>query len=499
MATAAELFASLNAEEPHIIINSDRSVTIPEELKNIAVQYDHNIETVTFDCPRYWDGNDLSEMIVNINFVRPDKYEDTYVCKNVTVDSNDPNIMHFDWTISRNVTEVSGTLIFIVCVRKSYIDGETSQVWHSQKCDACTILPGLKCDQVVIPSDPEHNGVQVDYNQNDETAPDYIKNRPFYKESKFYSFPDADYSTPAYNEPNEGLTLYRISDTPIENSNFDGAIVTYYDLSEPSAKATQTLSETDYRIEQDDNGENLFTEILGCFYIFYTQFAISETITVEPGIYSLVPDTLIMCLESIDITLDIKQIDNVFIPPLNYASKEFEPLALNYIKGLHIDDASYLYYDSKFKISPLRNLASKKFIRTFMFCTNMTECNVYSIGEYKPTSIREMFKYCRKLTRIVLPPDNNSDYVACLDLINCIDTFSAFEQCNSLRQITKITNIKISLDFSYCPLDDATVDMLLSNLLQPGANPQTLTLRSDVLKKLTEEQLAKVPSGWTIQ
>ena len=43
MATAAELFASLNTEEPHIIINSDRSVTIPEELKNIAVQYDHNI------------------------------------------------------------------------------------------------------------------------------------------------------------------------------------------------------------------------------------------------------------------------------------------------------------------------------------------------------------------------------------------------------------------------------------------------------------------------
>ena len=200
MATAAELFASLNAEEPHIIINSDRSVTIPEELKNIAVQYDHNIETVTFDCQRYWDGNDLSEMIVNINFVRPDKYEDTYICKNVTVDSNDPNIMHFDWTISRSVTEVSGTLTFIVCVRKSYIDGETSQVWHSQKCDACTILPGLKCDKVAIPSDPEYNGVQVDYNQNDETAADYIKNRPFYKESKVYdSFPDANYSTPAYN------------------------------------------------------------------------------------------------------------------------------------------------------------------------------------------------------------------------------------------------------------------------------------------------------------
>lgn len=499
MATAAELFASLNTEEPHIIINSDRSVTIPEELKNVAVQYDHNIETVTFDCPRYWDGNDLSKMIVNINFVRPDKYEDTYVCKNVTVDSDDPNIMHFDWTISRSVTEVSGTLTFIVCVRKSYIDGETSQVWHSQKCDTCTILPGLKCDQVVIPSDPEYNGVQVDYNQNDETASDYIKNRPFYKETKNYSFPDANYSTPAYNIPNEGIMFYRISNTPIKNINFDGAIVTYYDSSEPSSKNTHTLSETDYIIEQDDNGENAYAEIIGFIYIFYTQFALSETITIEPGIYSLADDTFIMCLDSIEITLNTKQIDNAFIPPLNYASKEFEPLALNYIKGLHIEDASYLYRGSKFKVSPLEYLASKNFSNTFGFCMNMKTCKIYSFDEYKPTSIRKMFEHCYNLEVISIPGINDIIRNTCLDLINCEDTFCAFDSCTSLRKIARIKNIKRSIDFASCPLDDATVDMLISNLIQPGPNPQKLTLRSDIVKKLTNEQLAKVPTGWTIQ
>ena len=340
MATAAELFASLNTEEPHIIINSDRSVTIPEELKNVAVQYDHNIETVTFDCPRYWDGNDLSEMIVNINFVRPDKYEDTYVCKNVTVDSDDPNIMHFDWTISRSVTEVSGALTFIVCVRKSYIDGETSQVWHSQKCDACTILPGLKCDQAVIPSDPEYNGVQVDYDQNDETAADYIKNRPFYKESKVYdSFPYANYSTPAYNYPDQGLILYKISDTPIEDTNFDGAVVTYHKLSAPTEKITITLTSGDYFIE-----EGSMACIAEYFYIFYTQFPNpdDETVIIEPGIYSLIgADGNVYCLDSIEFISKVVKVPSMFLPDKDYYNMtESDDL---YLKKADYSELSKLY------------------------------------------------------------------------------------------------------------------------------------------------------------
>ena len=49
---ATTYLARLEAE-PHIVIGEDRFITVPSELKRIAVQYDHNIETVTFDCPRY--------------------------------------------------------------------------------------------------------------------------------------------------------------------------------------------------------------------------------------------------------------------------------------------------------------------------------------------------------------------------------------------------------------------------------------------------------------
>ena len=50
----------MSISEPHIVIDSHRAITVPEQLKRIAVQFDHNFETVTFDCPRYWDGHDLS-------------------------------------------------------------------------------------------------------------------------------------------------------------------------------------------------------------------------------------------------------------------------------------------------------------------------------------------------------------------------------------------------------------------------------------------------------
>ena len=50
--------------EPHIGIDKDKNIFFPDELKKIAVQREHDMKTVTFDCPRYWDGRDLYELII---------------------------------------------------------------------------------------------------------------------------------------------------------------------------------------------------------------------------------------------------------------------------------------------------------------------------------------------------------------------------------------------------------------------------------------------------
>lgn len=132
--------------EPHIIIGMNRVITIPDELKRLGVQGDHNIETVTFDCPRYWDNNDMSKMVVVINYVRIDGYSDNYPADNVRVDENDDNLMHFDWTISRNVTDVSGPLEFNVCVTNADYDGYPIQHWSSEVCTSTYISKGLECN-----------------------------------------------------------------------------------------------------------------------------------------------------------------------------------------------------------------------------------------------------------------------------------------------------------------------------------------------------------------
>ena len=136
--------------EPHIIIDKKRKVSVPDELKRIAVQHDHNIETATFDCPRYWDGNDMSQSRICINYKRPDGILGSYVASNIIVDETDDTTMHFDWTISQEVTVKDGNLMFLVCIKKFDTDtGEEINNWHSELNTEMYISKGLECDEII--------------------------------------------------------------------------------------------------------------------------------------------------------------------------------------------------------------------------------------------------------------------------------------------------------------------------------------------------------------
>lgn len=148
MSQAEELLNSLDAsnasEESNIVIGKDRFITVPESLKRLAVQYDHDIETVTFDCPRYWDEHDMSTMAIYINYICADNEPGCYQVKNVTVDSTDSTIMHFDWTISKNVTMAAGQIAFLVCIKKTDAEGVEKNHWNSEICKDCYVSPGME-------------------------------------------------------------------------------------------------------------------------------------------------------------------------------------------------------------------------------------------------------------------------------------------------------------------------------------------------------------------
>lgn len=142
-------------EEPHIVIGNDRVITVPESLKRIAVQYDHNVETVTFDCPRYWDGLDMSKMKVYINYKLPNRTLGSYVANNVAVDENNTNLMHFTWTISRNVTESEGNISFLVCIKKVDDDGNEENHWNSELNNTIYVSKGLETTETIVELHPD--------------------------------------------------------------------------------------------------------------------------------------------------------------------------------------------------------------------------------------------------------------------------------------------------------------------------------------------------------
>lgn len=162
MSQAAELLNSLpgdnvatytpNAEEEHIVVGSDRFIRIPDSLKRLGVQRDKDIETVTFDCPRYWDKHDLSQMVVYVNYVLPNGEDGRYPVQNVVAIGT---MLHFDWTISDYVTQYQGQISFLICAVMTDEDGNEKLHWNSELNQEAYISEGLECSESPIHQYPD--------------------------------------------------------------------------------------------------------------------------------------------------------------------------------------------------------------------------------------------------------------------------------------------------------------------------------------------------------
>lgn len=162
MSQAAELLNSLsgdsvatytaNAEEEHIVVGSDRFIRIPDSLKRLGVQRDKDIETVTFDCPRYWDKHDLSQMVIYVNYVLPNGEDGRYPVQNVVAIGT---MLHFDWTIGDYVTQYQGQISFLICAVMTDEEGNEKLHWNSELNQEAYISEGLECSESPIHQYPD--------------------------------------------------------------------------------------------------------------------------------------------------------------------------------------------------------------------------------------------------------------------------------------------------------------------------------------------------------
>ena len=147
----SSVYLSNEDEEEHIVINDSRTAIVPNSLKIIAVTGDKDIETVTFDCVRYWDGNDLSTFAIYLNYVLPDNTAGTYIPDHVTT-SDGEDVFHFDWKIKNNITQKSGEISFAITAIKTKQNesGQTvvDKQWSSIPNGDCSIALGLDISNV---------------------------------------------------------------------------------------------------------------------------------------------------------------------------------------------------------------------------------------------------------------------------------------------------------------------------------------------------------------
>lgn len=141
--------------EPHAVIDKDRFIIVPEEIRKVAVQGDHNVETIVFDCPRYWDKHDMSEWDVYINYLRVDGGDGAYPADNVVVDENDDTIMHFEWVITQNASLSAGELAIMVCTEHLGESSLDTHHWHSEIGRDFYVSEGMDCNGGVKDIEPD--------------------------------------------------------------------------------------------------------------------------------------------------------------------------------------------------------------------------------------------------------------------------------------------------------------------------------------------------------
>ena len=142
----------------HVIIGKDRTVTVPDSLKKLGIQFDHNVNTIVFDCPRYADEDqtvDMSQMRIFINYMLPDKTPGSSPAENVVIDPDDENLMHFNWRITNAVTPVNGVLSTLICVKKSDNDGNELHHWNTELFQRFTVGNGMKCSDQIAEMNPD--------------------------------------------------------------------------------------------------------------------------------------------------------------------------------------------------------------------------------------------------------------------------------------------------------------------------------------------------------
>lgn len=137
--------------DTHFIINEITREIKNETLKKVRlVQFDHNSERFTFECPRYIEEHDMSQCnrveihYLNIDAITKEQKSGLYVVDDLKEEGEK---VLCTWLISRNATSLVGSLNFIIrylCVN----DGVVEYSWNTAIYTGITIADGINVSEM---------------------------------------------------------------------------------------------------------------------------------------------------------------------------------------------------------------------------------------------------------------------------------------------------------------------------------------------------------------
>ncbi len=140
----------------HFVIDPiTRTLSKEGDAKMKIVQHDHNSERVTFEIPRYIDGHDMATCnVVHVHYLNVSADGRTtapgvYEIDDMHVSAEDENLVIGTWLISRNATQLVGSLNFLIrfmCVT----DGAEQYAWNTGVCADMVVATGLYNGEVIV-------------------------------------------------------------------------------------------------------------------------------------------------------------------------------------------------------------------------------------------------------------------------------------------------------------------------------------------------------------
>ena len=173
-----------------------RVITTTSTEKLVITQYDHDSERYTFRVPRFIEEHDMSLCdrievhFTNITRNKQEQKDDVYIIKDVSSDHND---VFFSWLVSRNATQLIGSLKFSVTFLCFDDNGNEVYNWGTSIFDGIQVIEkydhteevletnsdlyeSLKQD--ILDSIPPSSGGVIDKAEVEKIVKEYIETNP---------------------------------------------------------------------------------------------------------------------------------------------------------------------------------------------------------------------------------------------------------------------------------------------------------------------------------